>query len=108
MSKKLCEISVDMDEASYEIEEVMHLLNYLHEDMVNEIYQPLKEDKASLIREERIEMMFTLLVTASTKLCSALDMQKEITQSLDEYREGEKEKVPARAATQAEGQRKTN
>lgn len=108
MSKKLREISTDIANMSYMIEKTTHLLNYLHEDIEDEIYQPLEQNKISLIRKERVEMMFTLIVTALMELYSVLDMQKEITQSLDEYREGEKEKVPARAATQAEGQRKTN
>lgn len=105
MSSVLCKVQRMIEDGAHETNDAINLLFYLDEAMTEEIYAQLKKDKSDFIRTERVDMMFTLLYTALKKLDIALKIQRDTMDYIQGCREGEKEKVPARAATQAEGQK---
>lgn len=105
MSNVLHEIQRMIENSAHETDDAMNLLFYLDDDMMDEIYALLKKDEGGFIRIGRVDMMFTLLSTTMKKLDMALKIQKDVIDYVQAYREREKEKVPARAATQAEGQK---
>lgn len=108
MSNVLHEIQRMIENSTLETDGAIDLIDYLNEDMTDEIYALLVEGEQQFISIERVNMMFTLLSTSRKKLNVALKIQKDVMDYIQAVKEREKEKVPARAATQAEGQKQNN
>jgi len=103
MSDTLLKIQDDLYQASLGVGDVIHLLNYLQEDMESEVYAPAKEGEGGLIRYQRIEMMFTLLWAALCKLHDVVDTQSDLCSRLDRMRAEEK---PQQSGNSSKGQKK--
>lgn len=82
MGNLLGESRFNLGQASFEIGNAIYLLDYLHEDMESEIYEPAKEGNGNRIIYKRVEMMFALLKAARDKLETAMNYQSDLDSCL--------------------------